>query len=212
MIIAVDPGIEISDFIEKIPNTVKVQRESYLWMIPKTEETSDWNKNLPCCISDPLYPWNYAADILKFNEIYDYVLIPDNKIFVFFNVEYHVPIIQVSPYVENRGIHAQSEINFPRFKLEQGRHLLEIKDQIDDLKEDICKCKLDPEGVSGLHFWLGEMKTGKMEVHILNSEGVIVTCFDMDYGEDLKNIVYCLGKSLSKLGYEIEIETEGSYD
>lgn len=67
MIIAVDPGIEISDFIEKTPNTVKVQRESYLWMVPKTEETSDWNKNSPCCIRDPLYPWNYAADILKFN-------------------------------------------------------------------------------------------------------------------------------------------------
>lgn len=51
-----------------------------------------------------------------------------------------------------------------------------------------------------------------MEVQILNSEGVIITCFDMNYGEDLKNIVYCLGNSLSKWGYKIEIETEGSYD
>lgn len=59
---------------------------------------------------------------------------------------------------------------------------------------------------------LEELKAEKMEVQILNSEGVIITCFDMNYGEDLKNIVYCLGNSLSKWGYKIEIETEGSYD
>lgn len=82
MIIAAYAGTGKSTFAEMTDGAIDLPSMPYSWILPeasewKTEEL-EGEKGALYHLRNPLFPENYAVEILKAEQMYDYVLIPTN--------------------------------------------------------------------------------------------------------------------------------------
>ena len=81
MIIAAYAGTGKSTFAARTENTVDLPIMPYCWILPPTDKPPaelEGEKGALYRLSDPRFPANYLAEILKAESTHEFVLIPTN--------------------------------------------------------------------------------------------------------------------------------------
>ncbi len=239
MIIAAYAGVGKTWFAQNVPDAKDLASMPYQYFIQedmKSNEEVEALKAAPYLVTNPLFPDNYIAEILKYEKIFTYVLIP--PIFpVLMNLSRYYgnsyilcyPSIDCKDaYIERYRKRGNSEEFFKIFieqwegritflkKAMNGKHielmpdeyLVDVKKSIDKIifQESVYDDKLYDSEVSRLQNLVMSRKKEQFFLMARKRGEVTWVVLQIKYGDSLKYLAYNLSKLLYNKGIEVRVE------